>query len=104
MEQTRMQQARFKVGDLVVWTESAWAKHLDNKNCTDRFLAYVMPPTGFYRITEIYDLTYYVQSVESPKYERSMDALNFVYSFDLALEKHQEDAALIFALEDIGAL
>ena len=99
----------FKVGDLVTWSESEWAKHLHNQNNTSRFFVYVMPPAGFYKIVDIdmerdEALIYYVQSLENSRYERSFDELSFVKSFDLVSEKHQDDAELIFALDGIGAL
>jgi hypothetical protein len=97
----------FKVGDLVTWSESAWAKHLHNQNNTSRFFVYAMPPAGFYKIVDIDNddaPIYYVQSLENPRYEKSLDELNLAKSFDLVSEKHQDDAELIFALDGIGAL
>jgi hypothetical protein len=97
----------FKVGDLLIWTETAWAKHIDHKNNTAQGFVYSMPPAGFYKIVDIdYDggLTYYVQSLENSRYEKSLDELNFAKNFQLASEKYQEDSELISALDIIGLL
>jgi hypothetical protein len=99
----------FKVGDLITWSESAWAKHLHNQNNTSRFFVYSMPPAGFYKIVDIdidrdQDLIYYVQSLENSRYERSCYESTFARDFVLASEKHQDNVELIFALDDIGLL
>jgi len=101
-----MEQTTFKVGDLLIWTEEAWAKHIDRKNNTAKGFVYSMPPAGFFKIVDIDEegLTYYVQSLENPRWEKSLDQLNLIYNFQLASEKYQEDSELISALDLIGAL
>ena len=97
----------FKVGDLLIWTETAWAKHIDHKNNTAKGFVYSMPPAGFYKIVDIDDdggLTYYVQSLEDPRYEKSLDELNLAYQFEPVSNRHQNEAELISALDDIGSL
>jgi hypothetical protein len=97
----------FKIGDLLVWTETAWAKHIDRQNNTVKGFLYLMPPAGFFKIVDIDSeegLTYYVQSLENPRYEKSLDELNFAKNFQLASEKYQEEAELILDLNDIGLL
>lgn len=97
----------FKVGDLLIWTEEAWAKHIDRKNNTPKGYDYCMPPAGFFKIVDIDNeegLTYYVQSLENPRWEKSLDQLNLIYNFQLASEKYQEDAELISALDIVGLL
>ena len=97
----------FKVGDLLIWTEEAWAAHIDFRDNTAKGYDYCMPPAGFFKIVDIDEenyITYYVQSLENPRYEKSLDQLNLIYNFQLASEKYQEDAELISALDLIGAL
>jgi hypothetical protein len=97
----------FKVGDLLVWTETTWAEHTYRKNNPVKNFLYLMPPAGFFKIVDIDSeegLTYYVQSLENPRWEKSLDELNLAKNFQLASVKYQEEAELILDLNDIGLL
>ncbi len=104
----------FKVGDLLIWTETAWAKHVWNRDNTRQGFVYSMPPAGFYKIVDIDILyrdidnddapIYYVQSLENSRYEVSLDELNLAKNFQLASVKYQEDSELISSLDIVGLL
>jgi hypothetical protein len=103
-----MEQTTFKIGDLLVWSEAAWAGHVDrvNNHAREGF-TYWLPPAGFYKIVDIDEeeaLTYYVQSLENSRYEVSLDQLRLVSDFDLVSNRHQNEAELISSLDDIGLL
>jgi hypothetical protein len=94
----------FKVGDLIIFTEEAWAKHVWNRDNTRQGFVYSMPPAGFYKIVDIEAGALYVQSTENPRYEQTYSAKNFANNFQLASEKYQENSELISSLDDIGLL
>jgi hypothetical protein len=99
-----MEQTTFKVGDLLIWTETAWSKHVYYRDNTRKGFTYSMPPAGFYKITWANEEAFTVQSTENPKYEQCYTARNFANNFQLVSEKYQENSELISALDIVGLL
>jgi hypothetical protein len=94
----------FKVGDLVTWTkEELIFIELCKVGVRPGFEA-VVPPTGFFRVTYIFEGEVTIQSLDDKWYEDTFFPGQAEKKLQLVVDKFQDDAELISALDSIGQI